>query len=382
MAPNPTTPPTHPVERVAAAAILAGLAEITTPRLRRVLSEWPDPEVALAAVCAGEVDRTLAPRPSPGTPGRLARLWRAEITENVIERARALVGARGTGLELGSDEGSPIDATTVADHPGLLLTEGRRADAFGAPRVAIVGTRAATPHGLADAHQLGAELAEAGVTVVSGMAIGIDGAAHTGALDAGGVTVGVVATGLDIEYPRRHATLYERIRANGLIVSELGFGTRPTPERFPIRNRIIAALADVTVVVEATAKGGARITAEHAFRYGRDVFAAPGSRRNPAAQGCNELIRDGAHPFLDTDDVLIGLGMTPGARRSGAAEALARPALSKDSRIVHEAMGGEPATLDELAQRTGLALGPVAEALCRLTRDGWASAERGRWWPT
>ncbi|HZJ27063.1 MAG TPA: DNA-processing protein DprA [Acidimicrobiia bacterium] len=380
MAPTPTAA-NHSPERVGAAAVLAALPEITAARLRRVMGEWPDPQGALAAVRAGETGRVIAPRPSPGTPARLARLWRAHVTDTVTMRARTLVGARETGLLLGADAGYPIDVTTVADHPALLLAEGRRAGALEAPRVAIVGTRAATPHGLADAHQLGAELAEAGVTIVSGMAIGIDAAAHSGALDAGGRTVGVVATGLDIEYPRRHRSLYERVRADGLVVSELGFGTQPSPERFPTRNRIIAALADITVVVEATVRGGARITAEHALRYGRDVFAMPGSRRNPAAQGCNELIRDGAQPLLDTDDVLLGIGMTPGARRTGSDATPARPPLSGDAQTVHHALGGEPATLDELAQRTNLPLGSVAEALCRLTRDRWAHSERGQWWP-
>lgn len=381
MAPAPVVPPHPAADRIGAAAVLTALGEITAPRLRRIIGEWPDPEAALAAVRGGEVGRVLAPRPTPATPGRLARRWQAEVTDTVVATTRAQVGARGTELLCMHDDGFPIDVTTIADHPALLLAEGRRLDALVAPRVAIVGTRGATPHGLADAHRLGAELAEAGVTVVSGMAIGIDAAAHSGALDAGGVTVGVVATGLDIEYPRRHRALYERVRANGLIVSELGFGARPTPERFPTRNRIIAALADVTAVVEATAKGGARITAEHALRYGRDVFAAPGSRRNAAAQGCNELLRDGAHPLLDTDDVLIGIGMTPGARRSTDHTAPARAPLDADAQTVHRAMGGEPATLDELADRSGLALGAVAEALCRLSRDGRATSERGRWWP-
>ena len=156
----------------------------------------------------------------------------------------------------------------------MLLGEGERPDAFDATRVAIVGTRAATPHGLADARELGGFLADAGITVVSGLAIGIDGAAHEGALDAGGLAVGVVATGLDVTYPRRHRALYDRVREHGLVVGEHGYGVQPRRERFPVRNRIIAALADVVVVVEATAPGGARITA----RLRRRLRPRPSSR--------------------------------------------------------------------------------------------------------
>ena len=151
-------------------------------------------------------------------------------------------------------------------------------------------------------------LADAGVTVVSGLAIGIDGAAHEGALDAGGLTVGVVATGLDVTYPRRHRDLYVRVREQGLVVSEHGYGVQPRPERFPPRNRIIAALADVVVVVEAGRRGGALITARCALDYGRDLFVLPGSRRNPVALGCNALIGDGAEVLLDPGDLLIALG--------------------------------------------------------------------------
>jgi DNA protecting protein DprA len=138
-----------------------------------------------------------------------------------------------------------LDATVDAGIPRVLLGEGDRLDAFDAPRVAIVGTRAATPMGIADAREIAAFCGRAGLTVVSGLAIGIDAAAHEGALDAGGCTVGVVATGLDIVYPRRHQRLYARVREQGLIVGENEYGTQPLPWRFPIRNRIIAALADV-----------------------------------------------------------------------------------------------------------------------------------------
>jgi DNA processing protein len=211
---------------------------------------------------------------------------------------------------------------------------------------------------------------------VSGLAIGIDGAAHEGAIDAGGPVVGVLGTGLDVVYPRRHRTLFDRVRARGLLVSELGYGVQPRRESFPIRNRIIAALAEVVVVVEATARGGARITAERAVEFGRPVLAMPGSRRNPAAAGTNALIADGAEPLLEPSDVLLALGLTPGSRRLDA-----REAPHGDAAAVLRACGGEAATLDQLTSRTTLAPDRVALAVRELERAGWIERSRGLCWP-
>jgi DNA processing protein len=265
----------------------------------------------------------------------------------------------------------------LPEPPLCLLAEGDRPDALDAPRVAIVGTRSATPHGLADARELAGTLADAGVTVVSGLALGIDGAAHAGAVEAGGSTVGVVATGLDVEYPRRHRALYRDVRAHGLVLGETGYGIGPTPWRFPVRNRIIAALADIVIVVEATLTGGARITAEHALRYQRTVFAVPGSRRNPASAGTNALIADGAYPLTEWHDVLIALGMTPGARRA----AVPLPAVDATGRAVLAALGGEPASPEELAHRTRLDPEAVALAVAGLVRTGRVLWARGLVWP-
>jgi DNA processing protein len=259
----------------------------------------------------------------------------------------------------------------------VLLAEGDEPTALSGPRVAVVGTRAATPHGLADAREVGEVLGRAGVSVVSGLAIGIDAAAHEGALDAGGAVVGVVATGLDVVYPRRHVALFQRVQRSGLVVSELGYGVQPRPGAFPVRNRIIALLADVVVVVEATLRGGARITAERALEYGRPVLAMPGSRRNPAAEGTNALIADGAHPLLDPTDVLLALGLTPGSRRVKRAP----PARGTEAARVLTACGGEPATFDQLASRTGLTADQVAVAVRELERSGWLERAQGLCWP-
>ena len=197
------------------------------------------------------------------------------------------------------------------------------------------------------------------MTVVSGLAIGIDGAAHEGALDAGGLAVGVVATGLDVTYPRRHRALYARVREHGLVVGEHGYGVQPSRERFPVRNRIIAALADVVVVVEATATGGARITAGYAAEYGRDVFALPGlapqSGRRGLQRADRRRRRGAARSRRPADRARPGrqparaLGARPG--RTG------RP--TGDEAAVLHALGGDPATIDDLERNTHARPGPA-----------------------
>ncbi len=271
-----------------------------------------------------------------------------------------------------------LDAMFDAQMPEVLLGEGDRPDAFAAPRIAIVGTRAATPMGIADAREIAAFCARAGITVVSGLAIGIDGAAHAGALDAGGLTVGVVATGLDVTYPRRHARLYERVREQGLIVGENEYGTRPLPWRFPIRNRIIAALADAVVVVEATRTGGARITAGDATRFNRDVYALPGSRRNPAAAGCNALLLDGATPLLEPADVLFAIGR--GGTVEGGWSAPPTP-IDADQTAVLRALAGDGATIDEIERRVPFPTSRLGAALRGLEFGGHVERRRGLWWP-
>jgi DNA processing protein len=304
---------------------------------------------------------------------------------------------RGTAVLVPGDDEFPI-ADELPGGPRLLFIEGLRREALGAPRVAVVGTRAASVHGLADARELGAFLGAAGVSVVSGLAIGIDGAAHHGALQAAEAAdrfdtpwpvaragpVGVVATGLDVVYPRRHRVLFERVRRYGVLVGEQPFGTPPDRGRFPVRNRIIAALADVVVVVEATLKGGSRITAERALDYGRPVLAIPGSRRNPAAAGCNALLADGAQPLLDPSDVLVALGLTPGGSRlwsTARGPSSAAPASAAATAVL-KALAGEAAHPDQLASRTGLDPGQVALAVEELVALGRATRDRGFVWPT
>ena len=362
-----------------AAATLVCLPDMGPSRLRAVLDRWPDPTAALAAVRDGKGGEALPPG---GPPFRADE--RETLVRNWASAARVLdlapeLTRRGTSVVREGHPDYPI-GDEIPDRPAVLLVEGAAPDVLARPRVAIVGTRSASVHGLADARDLGAFLARCGITVVSGLAIGIDGAAHVGALDAGGGVVGVVATGLDVVYPRRHVVLFERVRSSGVLLSESGFGARANRFRFPVRNRIIAALADVVVVVEATRHGGARITADYGLEYGRPVLVVPGSRRNPSAEGCNALLADGAQPLLDPDDVLVALGLTPGSRRGWGAPP-PRPAPRGDGRRVLEACGGEAASVDQLVSRTALTPEAVTIALRDLERQGWVEHRRGWWWP-
>jgi DNA processing protein len=361
-----------------AAATLASLPGMHPGRLLAVLSQWPAPEDALAAVRAGRGAGAFPPEDRRA--GALARDWARAAAAAGEAVARQLV-RRGTRVLHAGGPRYPIDEG-IDDRPAVLFVEGCDLDVLDRPRVAVVGTRAATPHGRADARELGAALARAGVVVVSGLAIGIDAEAHEGALAAGGNVIGVVATGLDVVYPRRHGRLYERARERGLILTEQRFGTGPLPHLFPVRNRIIAALADVTVVVEATERGGARITARHALEYGRSVLAVPGSRRNLAARGCNELLAEGAQPLLDPADIAVALELTPGSRRHPARDRGDLAGATPEERAVRRALAGESATADELSSRTGLSPGAVAVAVAGLVRAGRATRAHGLVWPS
>jgi DNA processing protein len=371
------------------------------------------------SACAPVIDRTVRPRgPGGATPQSVGSRVEDPTTcseEAAIRRAfpgwprerRQLLASqlakRGTRFVTADDTDFPI-TEEIPGRPALLFIEGDRPEALRAPRVAVVGTRAASVHGLTDAWELGAFLGAAGVSVVSGMAIGIDGAAHHGALQAAEAArewagvgdagdsegsswagpIGVLATGLDVVYPRRHLALFERVRRYGVLLGEQPFGTPPDRGRFPVRNRIIAALADVVCIVEATLRGGSRITAERALDYGRPVLVVPGSRRNPAAAGCNALLADGAQPLLDPTDVLVALGLTPGGQKLWSTAPRpdnGRPA-SRNAAAVLKALAGESAHPDQLTIRTGLDPGQVALAVEELVALGRATRDRGFVWST
>lgn len=221
------------------------------------------------------------------------------------------------------------------------------------PRVAIVGTRAPTRYGIRIARALATQMADAGICVVSGLARGIDSAAHWGAVEAGGKTIGVLGTSVDVPYPATNKPLYDRLAADGLLVSEFADGRTAFRGCFPRRNRIIAGLAKVTIVVEAGRKSGALNTATHALELGRTVAAVPGNIDCPQASGSNQLLRDGAHLITSIADAMMLVGVDSKPRAKDIA-------LSDPQEKVYSALGTEGATLDDIAAITRL---PVRECM-------------------
>lgn len=234
--------------------------------------------------------------------------------------------------------------------------------------LAIVGTRRATPYGRQVTHQLAGELAANGLTIVSGLARGLDAEAHSAALAAGGRTIAVMPCGLDVIYPPEHRHLAAEIIRRGVVVSMFPLGTKPTAANFSARNRLVSGLARGVLVTEAGEKSGALITARHALEQGREVFAVPGNITARGSAGTNALIQDGAHPVLSAQDVLDVLQLERVADYASAREAL--PAMSGDERQVAGALSGEPVHVDDLAQRCGLPVAAVSTALVTLELKG------------
>ena len=363
-----------------ALAVLPGMGPA---RLAALLARW-SPEQAWARVLSERAvaDPLVAAACRPDPPGVAAAWARAAAPVDV---AGVWAAHRQAGITVAL-KGSPHYPAALADDheaPAVLFLQGDER-APRARRVAVVGTRRCSRYGAGVARQLGHDLAAAGVAVVSGLALGVDGAAHEGALAAGAAPpVAVVGSGLDVVYPRRHARLWSAVAASGLLVSEAPLGARPEPWRFPVRNRVIAALAEVVVVVESPARGGSLHTVDAAVARDRPVMAVPGSVRSPVSELPNALLAEGCAPARDALDVLTLLGIsstgaTATATPTGAG-ADPRPPPNGDGGAVLEALGWEPATLDDLVDRSGLGLGAASLALARLEEEGWVAGERG-WW--
>jgi len=242
--------------------------------------------------------------------------------------------------------------------------------------IAVVGSRNPTPQGLANARQFARSFAQAGFSVVSGMALGVDGAAHEGALEGAATgqfaTLAVVGTGLDRVYPRQHLALSHRIAQAGLLVSEYPIGTPPLPENFPKRNRLIAALSQGTVVVEAALQSGSLITARQAAEQGKDVFAIPGSIHSPQSRGCHALLKQGAKLVETAQDVLEDMRLPDALSPRGPARAHPDPgeADSAQEDDVLSALGFDPVSLDALVARTGIAPAWLQGRLLELELQG------------
>lgn len=263
---------------------------------------------------------------------------------------------RGVKLLLQNDDAYPPQLAEICDAPEPLFVLG---DLLGSDRLAvgIVGSRRCTLYGRQQAERLATGLVNAGITVVSGLARGIDGVAHRAALKAGGRTIAVMATGLGTVYPPEHADLAVEIQQNGCVVTESPLGQAPVPGLFPQRNRIISGLSLGVVIVEATRKSGALHTARHAMEQGREVFALPGRIDSPASEGCHDLIRDGVTLIRGVDDILDELGPLQTPVRTSAAEEVHVPRelkLNEQERIVLNLLTQEPRHLDEILRASEL----------------------------
>ncbi|MBL8246335.1 MAG: DNA-protecting protein DprA [Rhodanobacteraceae bacterium] len=286
-----------------------------------------------------------------------------------------------------ADERYPPLLQGISGAPLLLFVRGD-VDALWLPQLAVVGSRQGTAGGLATARDFAATFASRGFAVTSGLAAGIDAAAHQGALDAGGKTIAVLGTGLDRIYPARHIALARRIVEHGALVSEFPPRTPAKRENFPRRNRIISGLSLGTLVVEASLGSGSLITARVASEQGREVFAIPGSIHNPLAKGCHQLIRDGAKLVETAQEVVDELAPMLGQLRASLpADPAVQPppaaarvgAMSEDAdyRRLHAALGYDPVGIDALAERTGLTVPALSSMLLRMELEGEVVANPG-----
>jgi len=273
------------------------------------------------------------------------------------------------------DAAYPPMLAAIGDPPAPLYVTGEPS-VLSAPCIAIVGTRKASPYGAWCAYELGKRAASYGITVVSGMASGIDTHAHRGALDGGGRTVAVLGSGLDVCYPESNRKLYETIPERGAILSELPLGQKPLKRTFPARNRIISGLSYGVVVVEAALKSGSLITADHAVRQGRDVLAVPGNLNQVFSYGCNKLIRDGAMILTSFDDILDLFDIE---RRDAVKEASMTVALNREETKIWRILRDEgELTVDALAMRAAMNPGDLAAVLTYMEIRGIVHTDFGR----
>jgi len=360
---------------------LASLDQVGPSRLAALLGQR-SPAEAWENVCRGVHVAATRTEGATGITADLAAAWRTQAAGiDLDELARAHTDA---GVAVLRPQHPCFHGAFDHDPspPHVLFARGRLEPLSG-PKVAIVGTRNCTRYGRDLAEAFGRELSEAGVAVVSGLALGIDGAAHRGALAALAVPpIGVVGSGLDVVYPRSHRQLWSEVADYGVLLGEYPLGLRPAPWRFPARNRIIAALADLTLVVESRIAGGSMLTVDESVARNKDVLAVPGSVHSAASAGTNKLLFDGCGMVRDTADILLRLGQLPQVasviKKAKAARIEAKRPKG-DAAAVLEAIGWEPASTEQILVRTSLPVSTLATVLDQLTDGGWI-ANNGGWY--
>ena len=335
----------------------------------RLVESFGEPGRALGA----PLKRLQAVR---GVSPDLARVIRAKQFSSDPEKELARLEKMGARVITRQDPDYPPLLATIYAPPPLLFVRGSLAPGR-EQTVAVVGSRRTTPYGRRMAQELGRDLARAGVSLVSGLARGIDSIAHQAALQAGGHTVGVVGCGLDVVYPPENAGLMKRMAEQGAVVSEFPLGTKPLAANFPIRNRVISGLSRAVVVVEAGLRSGSLITARHALDQGREVFAVPGPVGNPGSAGCHQLIRQGACLLESAQDIL-----EPGALPLFSPPATPAPepaGLPPQGQKLLELIGDDPVHLDVLARQSGFKAQEVTALLVNLEMAGLVQQLPGKY---
>jgi len=346
-------------------ALTPGLSPAT---LRRLLGEFGLPENVIGAGRA-QLERYLP-------AAVVGNLHSADVV-GAVERTLLWAQAPGHSIVTLADPDYPKLLLEIADPPALLYCRGR-VELLNRPSLAVVGSRNATAQGTSNAEQFARAFSSSGLTIVSGLALGIDAAAHRGGLAAAGSTVAVLGTGIDRIYPQQNSALAASIAAQGLLVSELPLATPSLRQNFPRRNRLISGLAQGCLVVEAALASGSLITARAAAEQGREVFAVPGSIHSPLSRGCHALIKSGAKLVETAEDVLNELvAFRPQAVPARHASPAASPALAETESPLLAHLGFDPVDLDALCARSGLPAQRVAAELLRLELDGRVAALPG-----
>lgn len=378
-----------------AATILASLPSMTPRRLRTLVRLGRPSDILVAleswrttpSIPTNPVDALLGSAATRESSRSLGEIWRDAIVTRRDSRSRDHSPASSSDTSFDvcvlGDAQYPRQLAQDPEAPGVLFVQGDLA-CLDHPRVGIIGTRHATAHGRSCARHFGDVLSGHGVAVVSGLARGIDVSAHRGvlqriddfpdSLEEVGRPIGVVASGLDVVYPPEHGEVWADVARRGVLLSESPPGTEPQAFRFPLRNRIIAALCDVLVVVESRITGGSMITVRAALERQVTVMAVPGSTSTRASEGTNLLIRDGASIAVEPEDVLAVLGIESHRR---VAKFDPRPRPSSGDAEILELIGDDPMTLDHIVSRARRDLGEVALALGRLEARGWLMCTAG-----
>ncbi|MDN5849991.1 MAG: DNA-processing protein DprA [Nitrococcus sp.] len=361
---------TPPSTSVSGGSLAAWFRLYRTPGLgargfQRVLECFPTPEAFLGA----SRDEQLRAGLSGNILAAVARVDEAEV-----EKDLRWLESKEHHLLRCIDPAYPQQLRCIPVPPPMLFVVGKPAVLM-QPQLAVVGSRNPTPGGAVNAHDFAAHLARAGLTVTSGLALGIDACAHRGALEVDGFSAAVMGTGPDRIYPARHRDLAYAIAERGALITELPTGSGPRREHFPRRNRIISGLALGTLIVEASRFSGSLITAQHALDQGREVFAIPGSIHNPLARGCHALIRQGAKLVESSTDVLEELPplVAPVTAIPAQRTAEAPTPLDRDYHRLLTALGHDPAPVDVLLQRTGLTPDVLSSMLLQLELMGYVA---------